>query len=176
MNQEIRAAVARSSTLPPGGAEDAEFFDTLLAGPHTLATLGAALATCPHPARCQVDGQVSRDGQSEALVWCAACGAMALGDGLAPWQRPVLVLELKGAEFEALAEAKQTMGQALLIAALDDSGGPHSLAIDREVLEGAIRDVLTLTLFREIKRIDGARKVLALREAIFGGESPAVLP
>lgn len=104
MNQEIKAAIERTSTLPPAPDSLDPDFDKLLEGPHTLATLGAALSCCPHPDRCVVDARVVRDGRTDEIAWCAACGAMAIAveHRRWHWERPAIVQQYTADHFAEL--------------------------------------------------------------------------
>jgi len=180
MNQEIKAAIARISTMPP--AVDANLdpdFEKLLEGPHTLATLGAALSSCPHPARCVVDGRIERDGQVDHVAWCAACGAMAIGiasdvvDGFRSscWERPAIVQQYTPDQFVELERIEHVVRLAAEgCKQAGDKANPHdeknnAYAEFRE-LENALRTLVTLSLFAEMKRAGHARNVLAMRAGL----------
>jgi hypothetical protein len=169
MNQEIKAALARASTLPPSADPIDLEFESLFRGPQTLGTVGAALATCPHPMRCQVDGRVARDGQTEEIVWCAACGAMAIGHlatGIGPqWERCALVQQLTSEQFGELGAVSAGLQGAIhSTQAKGASATRRPPSAEWRMLENALRALAALTLFREMKGVQYAQRLLAIRE------------
>ena len=184
MNQEIKNAV--NSTLPPASdlpALPPDFEGLIRGGPHSLATLGAALVVCPHPAECVVSADVTKDGIADTIHWCGACGSMGFeysdrGGRAVGWERPGLVQQL---HFDHLNDVAK-IGRIVTLCA--DSAKELGDKLDRgeidriecfsgaRELENALRTLVTLALFAELKRTRSARvKLAAGRDDVDAGDA-----
>lgn len=170
MNQELKDAISRASTLPPSHADDDDFAK-VLAEPRTLATLVAAFSNCPHPVRCRVAATAVIGTIEDEIVWCSCCGAMAVKTGASDetyWQAPAISLLIEPAQLEELEQIERIVrlsGQAA--ADLGDKAEGNADRADvvagcRE-LENALRTLVTLGLFSSVQRAkQAARKELPL--------------
>lgn len=180
MNQEIKNAV-RNSSLPPATAP-ANDFEALLIEPRTIATLGAAIATCPHPAGpTQVDAEVQKDGKADTIRWCSCCGAIGV-DFADPtpenpsklgtyWERPSLVQLVTFGQLNEVARVRTILD--LMVASTRELGDqaqrgqdPADIVAGCRELETAVHTLVSLAIFAEIRRTKRAREDLAGREGV----------
>ena len=134
--------------------------------PHTLGTVALALATCPHPDKSQV--RTAAASQAPSPVWCAACGALRLGGGVASrWQMATLPSFLTRKRFEDLVVLLHGIRQLTLLARSQTSTrapGSRGDAIFRSV-RASLLELARLPIVQGLDRLEAA---LAEAAATFG--------
>jgi hypothetical protein len=156
----------------------------MLAEPHTLAAVAAALATCRHPHVCRVSAFAASDPHASPspLTWCGACGAMTttldpLDDSWIPAALVRLLSPDMAIELAMLLIGVRDLHQALerrvtvALAQVAEDALPDSLSIEagsaRDLTLGEIR--IALAELASSRPVRDASRVLAALTGVKGG-------